>query len=191
MGIARRILTRMFGRPSGIMGRLGGRMMARGNRACAAWVIDLLGAAPSDHVLEIGFGPGVAIALLTTRITSGDIAGVDPSAEMLAQASARNQAAVERGRVALHIGSVERLPFSDETFDKALAINSMQVWPDAVAGLCEVRRVLKRGGTLALGFSPYSGQPKHGLAERLGDAGFSAIRVLEDKGNICALAAKP
>jgi hypothetical protein len=27
------------------------------------------------------------------------------------------------------------LPFTDNTFDKALAIYSMQVWPDAVAGL--------------------------------------------------------
>jgi ubiquinone/menaquinone biosynthesis C-methylase UbiE len=38
---------------------------------------------------------------------------------------------IERGRVDLRHGSVESLPFEDNTFDKTLAINSMQVWPDA------------------------------------------------------------
>ena len=40
---------------------------------------------------------------------------------------------------------MERLPFANETFDKALAINSMQAWPDADGGLREIRRVLKDG----------------------------------------------
>jgi ubiquinone/menaquinone biosynthesis C-methylase UbiE len=39
--------------------------------------------------------------------------------------------AIESGRVDLRYGSVESLSFEDNTFDKALAINSMQVWPDA------------------------------------------------------------
>jgi ubiquinone/menaquinone biosynthesis C-methylase UbiE len=43
------------------------------------------------------------------------------------------------------------LLFEDDTFDKALAINSMQVWADAMAGLREIRRVLKSGGRVALG----------------------------------------
>jgi hypothetical protein len=49
---------------------------------------------------------------------------------MVEQARARNAAAIESGRVDLRRGSVESLPFDDDTFDKALAINSMQVWPD-------------------------------------------------------------
>ena len=35
------------------------------------------------------------------------------------------------------------MPFEDEAFDLALAINSMQVWPDRVAGLREIRRVIE------------------------------------------------
>ena len=37
------------------------------------------------------------------------------------------------------------MPFDDNSFDKALAINSMQIWPDAVAGLRELQRVVKTG----------------------------------------------
>jgi protein-S-isoprenylcysteine O-methyltransferase Ste14 len=43
MSIAHRMLRRMFGRPQGILGKLGGIIMARTNQPCAAWVIDLLG----------------------------------------------------------------------------------------------------------------------------------------------------
>jgi ubiquinone/menaquinone biosynthesis C-methylase UbiE len=67
----------------------------------------------------------------------------------------------------LYHGSVERLPFDDNNFDKALATNSMQVWPDAVVGLREMRRVVKPGGRIAIGFTRYSGQPNEGLTDTL------------------------
>jgi ubiquinone/menaquinone biosynthesis C-methylase UbiE len=131
MTVGKNILFRMFGRPQGGIGRLGGIIMARMNRKMAASAIDLLGIRPSDHVLEVGFGPGVGIQLLTEKAPSGRVVGVDPSIEMVAQATARNAAAIKAGRVDLREGSVERLPFEDEIFDCALAVNSMQVWPDS------------------------------------------------------------
>jgi ubiquinone/menaquinone biosynthesis C-methylase UbiE len=191
MSFARNILMRMFGRPEGIFGRLGGRIMARSNRDCAAWVVGQLGIRERDSVLEIGFGPGVAIALLAEGTPAGHIAGVDQSVEMVEQATARNAEAIDRGRVSLQRGSVEHLRFADATFDRALAINSMQTWPDAIGGLREVHRVLKPGGALALGFTRHSGQPKRGLAETLLSAGFTAVSVLEHDTDFCARAIKP
>jgi ubiquinone/menaquinone biosynthesis C-methylase UbiE len=73
--------------------------MARANRKCAAWVIDLLDVQPRDKVLEVGFGPGVGIQLLISSASAGYVAGVDPSKEMVAQATTRNKKAIERGRV--------------------------------------------------------------------------------------------
>jgi SAM-dependent methyltransferase len=126
MSVAHTILMRMFGRPKGSLGRLGGIIMARTNQKCAAWVIDLLGIQPNDRVLEVGFGPGVGIELLTNSVLGGYVAGVDPSEEMVEQAKARNVKAIEGGRIDLRYGSVESLPFEGSTFDKALAVNSMQ-----------------------------------------------------------------
>jgi hypothetical protein len=66
-GLGRQLLMRMFGRPKGIVGRLGGMIMARVNRDAAAQVIELLDVRSDDKVLEVGFGPGVAIQLLLQR----------------------------------------------------------------------------------------------------------------------------
>jgi hypothetical protein len=52
----RELLILMFGRPKGILGRLGGVIMARVNRDAAAQIIELLDMRPGDKVLEIGFG---------------------------------------------------------------------------------------------------------------------------------------
>src|SRR5262245_54282584 len=186
MSILHRILLRTFGWPQGMLGRLGGSIMARLNQQCAAWVIDLLNIQPHDRVLEVGFGPGVGIQLLARSASAGYVAGVDVSAEMVAQATARNAQAIESGRVDLRHGAVERLPFEDHTFDKTLAINAMQVWPDAVAGLREMRRVLKTGGRIALGFTPYSGQPKSGVPELLSAAAFTEAHVVETELGFCA-----
>ena len=191
MSIRERILMRMFGRPRGVLGKLGGTIMARMNRACGAWVVDLLAIKPSDRVLEVGFGPGVVVQNLSRLVSMGHVAGVDPSREMVEQAQARNASAIQSGRVELRLGSAESLPFEDNSFDKALAINSMQVWPEPITGLREVRRVLKSSGRVALGFTPYSGQPKEGLSELLLRAGFTTPEVVEKDKNFCALGRKP
>jgi ubiquinone/menaquinone biosynthesis C-methylase UbiE len=101
MNVAHGILMRIFGRSKGILGRLGGIIMARTNQQCNAWVIDLLGIQPHNSVLEVGFGPGVGIELLAKSVSGGYITGVDPSDEMVEQARARNVKAMENGRVDL------------------------------------------------------------------------------------------
>jgi ubiquinone/menaquinone biosynthesis C-methylase UbiE len=154
MSVMRSILMRAFGRPQGVLGRLGGIIMARTNADCGTWISDLLEVAPNDSVLEVGFGPGVVIQRLSKLAAAGHVVGIDQSREMVEQARARNAAAIQSRHVDLRHGSVASLPFDDNNFDKALAINSMQVWPDAVAGLREIRRVLKPWGGIALGFKP-------------------------------------
>jgi ubiquinone/menaquinone biosynthesis C-methylase UbiE len=96
--------------------------MDRMNADCGTWVTHLLEIRPNDEVLEVGFGPGVVIERLAKRANAE-------------QARARNATAVQDGRVKIRHSSVESLPFDDNSFHKALAINSMQYWPRAVTGL--------------------------------------------------------
>ena len=191
MDAARTILMRMFGRPEGLLGRLGGIVMGRMNREAAAFGIGLLGLRENERVLEIGFGPGVAIEFLASSAPSIRIAGIDPSRAMVGQAARRNAAAIARKTVDLRRGSADDLPFDDDTFDATIAINSMQVWPDVMAGLREIRRVAKPGGRMALVFTPRSGQEQAGITQLLSDAGFAEARLVEGDAGFAALARKP
>jgi SAM-dependent methyltransferase len=191
MNVIRTLLMRAFGRPQGFLGRLGGAVMARTNARFGIWVSDRLGVRPNEEVLEIGFGPGVVMSHVAAQLATGHASGIDASREMVGQARARNRAAIARGRVALRQGSVENLPFCNNHFDKAFAVNSMQVWPDAAAGLREICRVLKPGGIVALGFTPHAGQSESGLHALMAEAGFLASRLVQGEGGFCLLAKKP
>lgn len=54
------------------------------------WAVELLGIKPTDRVIELGCGPGVAIAALASQASQGLVVGVDHSEVMIRQASRRN-----------------------------------------------------------------------------------------------------
>lgn len=178
----------MFGRPDGVLGALGGRIMARGNDDVAEWVLALLGVESDDHVLDIGCGPGVGVRRTAEVVSDGFVAGIDPSETMVRQARKRNAAAIRDGRVEIGRGVAGDVPYTADLFDCALSINSMQVWPDAVTGLRELGRVVKSGGRVALAFTPHARQPRDELPELLESAGFERIRLEAGDTAICALA---
>jgi SAM-dependent methyltransferase len=101
MSFTRSLAMRMFGRPRGVLGRLGGHLMARMNADFGEWVAGLLEIGARERVLEVGFGAGVIIEKLAGLVPEGHVAGVDASAEMVAQARARNAEAGRSGLVEL------------------------------------------------------------------------------------------
>jgi SAM-dependent methyltransferase len=184
--IARRIVGQ-FHRPSGVGGRLAGWVMAgrSSNRRRNAWVVSLLDVARADRVLEIGFGPGIAIREAADRASNGRVCGVDHSEVMVDQARRRNAAAVRAGRVDLRLGTAEHLPNFDTVFDKVFAVNSMGFWDDPVSSLRSIRALLQPGGCIAIASQPRcsgataktTSRAGDDIAECLAEAGFSDIRV--------------
>jgi ubiquinone/menaquinone biosynthesis C-methylase UbiE len=151
------IKRRMAGQaaePRGLLGRFAGRMMARGNVESNAWVISLLDPEEDDHVLEIGFGPGTAIREASRKTTKGHVAGIDISKAMVDQATSLNQQAVRDGQVDLRLGEAKSMPWPEDRFDKALAVNVIYLWPELDPVLTEIKRVLKPRGMLALYLAP-------------------------------------
>ena len=72
----RRSFGRQFARPRGPLGWLVARLMRPGNASLNLWLVELLAVQPQDRVLEVGFGPGVALAALLARASAGFVAGV-------------------------------------------------------------------------------------------------------------------
>lgn len=139
-----------FGHPTGVMGWLVGHLMAAKNINMNRLAVEMLNAQPDDRVLEIGCGPGTAVQLLATRVTTGLIAGVDLSEVMIKQATRRNRPLIRQGVVELRQGTVSQLPYEDDRFTKVYAVNSFHHWPTPEADLREIQRVLKEDGVLLL-----------------------------------------
>ncbi len=180
------IMENMFCAPKGALGRLGGQLMSQ-DHWLPAWVLDLLEINPYDSVLEVGSGPGVGLGLAAARAHEGRVVGVDPSETMLQMAHRRNHALIEAGRVALRPGTVEKLPFDDATFDKAMTMNSLHLWPDPVAGLKEVRRTLRSGGRIAVAITRFSYASSDKWKSNLNDAGFKDVNIHTGEPGTCAL----
>ena len=183
----RRFLRAQFGQPSGVWGHLAGRIMARtpSNLERIRWTLALLDPRPADRILEIGFGPGIAIERLSKVVPDGLIVGIDHSEVMVRQASRRNAVAIGEGRVALQLGSATMLPTFDEPFDRIFTINSIHFWPRPVECLKTLHSMLKPGGLIAVTIQPRSRTATDETTKVIGDeiaadlaqAGFSRCRV--------------
>jgi ubiquinone/menaquinone biosynthesis C-methylase UbiE len=137
-----------FAHPSGWRGRMAGRFMLWTNKQDD--VVGVLDVQPGDEVLEVGYGPGGLIRLLAERTEAARIRGVDPSPEMRDQASRHNRKAVRAGRVCLDVGTAERTGLPDASVDRVVSVNNVAIWPDLEAGVEELHRVVRPGGTVVI-----------------------------------------
>ena len=104
---------------------------------------DFAGIRPGQRVLDVGCGPGALLGELVGRLGEGSAMGVEPSDAFAAAARARHPAA------GVEIGTAEKLPFPDHSFDAALAQLVVHFMSDPVGGLREMARVTRPGGTVA------------------------------------------
>ena len=181
-------IDEQYRRPSGFIGQFIGARMARQHQPENKWSVSLLDLQPSDHVLEIGFGPGIAIELLASLTPDGHVAGIDYSRKMVSLASRRNREAIQSGRVALCYGEATVLPFASESFDKVLSIHTLYFWHDPVEALREGLRVLKPGGTFSLTFLPKERWPGGDLAATINGvySGEEVVCLMKDAGFVQA-----
>jgi SAM-dependent methyltransferase len=185
------LLRSQFGKPSGLFGTLFmGPILNLSNTRLVDAAVDLLDPRPKDSILDIGFGGGLSLVTLAAKAPAARITGVDYSREMVDAAAGLIHDKQLGTRVTVRWGDVAKLPFRAGTFHRVLTVNSLYYWPDIVANLHEVWRVMKRGGRLAAAFRSAAslGPLTHGwegfrlyepdeFAEILGNAGFEIVRV--------------
>lgn len=152
----RRKLVSQFRQPTGSLGRLAGWIMTRrgSNRERNFWTVSLLDLRPRDRVLEIGFGPGLAIEAAAHRARDGRVVGVDHSEVMWRMASKRNRDEIRAGRVELHCTSVGELRQLGKQFDAIFSVNCMMFWSDPAQTCAALLNMLELGGTLAITHQP-------------------------------------
>ena len=189
--------------PSGLLGQIVGRVMARETRDTNQAALARLQLKTDDRLLEIGCGHGWTLAAAAQTVTSGRLVGVDPSEVMLQIAGRRNTSDIRLGRVELIRGSSDRLPFPDASFDKALAVHTIYFWPEPQRDLAEILRVLVPGGHFVLGYRPgedpgfarkypsqvYHIRPTADVERAMEEGGFADVRteIVTSRSGLLAL----
>jgi SAM-dependent methyltransferase len=92
------------------------------------------------RILDVGCGTGANLLMLSKY---GDAEGVDVSEDALAFCR-------ERGLEKVKLGAGEELPYEDGSFDLVTAFDVVEHMDDDLAGLTEMRRVLRPGGRVLL-----------------------------------------
>ena len=126
------------------------RHIGRYGPALAAGLIAAAGLSPGQRALDVGCGPGALTAALAELLGAGNVAAVDPS-EPFARACGSRVPGVR-----VDVAAAEALPFGDDSFDASLSQLVVNFMSDAPAGVGEMRRVTRPGGTVAAAVWDYA-----------------------------------
>ena len=196
MGLADYV-ARQLRTPSGWVGRrLIAPLLNRENAGMNGRTLAALELQAGARVLEVGFGGGGLLEMLTGDPRVDRVAGIDPSPDMIALCRGRFQPQIRAGRLELATGRVEAIPFPEGHFSHACTVNTLYFWSDLPAGLGELHRVVGAGGRVVVCFSSIEslekgGYARHGFslhsaeAVRAGmeAAGFRGLEVAEHREN--------
>ncbi len=120
-------------------------MMGRWSRQLAPLFVAFVGVRDGESVLDVGCGTG-SLSMTLARVTGASkIVGIDPSSGFVEYARTQNA----DPRVTFEVGDAQALPYSDESFDRSMALLIVNFIPDAPKAAKEMRRVTRSGGIVA------------------------------------------
>lgn len=126
-------------------------------------LVDLARLREGEHILDAGTGTGLAAFAAAESVGRlGKVIGVDIGEEILNQALQKLDLTVP-SPIEFLLGDMEHLQFPGGSFDAVLSASSLFFLPDMASGLKEWKRVLKRGGRIAV--SGYSGSAFRPLSD--------------------------
>ena len=128
--------------------------MGRWSRLAAREFVDWLAIPPGARWLDLGCGTGALTETILRRADPAQVDGIDPSEGYLALA--REQ--VRDSRVRFNVGDARRLPVKSATHDAVVSALVLNFIPDLPAGMAEMARAVRPGGTVAGYVWDYAGK---------------------------------
>ena len=117
--------------------------------AFASRALDHLDLEPGDRLIDVGAGSGGAA--LIAAAGGADVLAIDAAQQMVARIRERaNDAPTGPGRVRAAVMDGTALALAAASFDAAISVLGVILFPDAACGMREIARVLKRGGRVAV-----------------------------------------
>ena len=137
-------------RPTGSLGRQVAESMNSHHRPLREWGLKLGSFSDHARILEAACGGGMTARALIRKRGVSSLVGFDLSEEMARFSRRINRDGCETARCAFLAADVSNLPFSDYSFDEAVAFETIYFWPNLVRGLRELLRVLRPGGRMLI-----------------------------------------
>ncbi|MBV9330464.1 MAG: class I SAM-dependent methyltransferase [Alphaproteobacteria bacterium] len=128
-----------------------------------------------SRCLEIGCGSGKFLEAVALKIKPAIICAVDLSDGMLLLAKKRMRRFEKDIELDLRPGDVTRLPWADHAFDAIVASTAIHTWPEPLASLRQLRKLVAADGRVIL-VAQRKGSPSDAL--RGSDAGSAGERAL-------------
>ena len=119
-------------------------------------VLEKMQLAPTDNVLDLGCGSGWLSRRLSKLIPEGRVVGMDISDEMIRVA---RRSSADHDNILYITGEVAEIPWEPNFFTHAISVESAYYWPDLAAGVSEIHRVLRPGGTSSILINYYRDNP--------------------------------
>lgn len=92
------------------------------------WAVDFMDVQPSDHVLEIGCGPGAGAELICSRLVTGKLFAIDRSESGVDRTKRRCQQYVDAGRLTVRQIDLATLRVPVKRLHKVFAFNVNLFW---------------------------------------------------------------
>ena len=133
------------GKPQGRMGRLMVRGMNLGHKPIASWgLAQLEGEGAFQRIGEFGCGGGANVQQLLRKYPDCHITAVDFSDICVQETRARNQAAIDSGRLLVIQSDIAALQLPAGSLDLITAFETVYFWPDSA--LEKACSLLRAGG---------------------------------------------
>jgi cyclopropane fatty-acyl-phospholipid synthase-like methyltransferase len=132
------------------------------------WAVEVMDVQPTDRLLEIGCGHGVAVTLVCEKLDGGSIVAIDRSPTMTEMANQRNLDHVAKGIATFQAASLHEADLGSERFDKVFAIHiGVFLRGSPERELRIVRKHLASGGSFYIVDQPVDPKKAQVVAERV------------------------
>ena len=138
-------------KPTGKDTELIAEYMARQNRELYNSVFTAMETTAGNQVLEIGCGEAPLATIIVNAAENISYTGLDYSGDILRLAEKKH---FPGSHIRFVQSEIAAMPFAEAQFDVILGVNILYFWQQPQIELSEIRRVLKPGGRLVLGYRP-------------------------------------
>jgi ubiquinone/menaquinone biosynthesis C-methylase UbiE len=184
-------------KPKGFVGKIMLNIMNNAHKSIFQFGIENINIVENINLLDLGFGGGKALRLLSKKYDKIKLFGIDFSEEAIKAANKNNKNDIQTGKIKLLQADIKNIPFSDNYFEIITAFQTHYHWENLPNKIKEVYRVLNNNGQFIIVAEKYKinyhmkeYKTKDEVIKLFNDLGFKGVEYKKEKNNVCVIGVK-